>query len=225
MQLYEATITPQILDLLKDRIQMQTGRSRNPAVARKIRQPLESILAVVETKVRPKAVFDMLPILDADDRIVKTPAGLIQSPMLSAIVRRCRQNANLVFMAATIGDALEKLGRAAADILESWLYDMVGSELVDLVADAVENDFKAEEPNCCLEFSMRSSPGYCDWSVEGQKIIFTALDPSRIGVTLTPYMLMIPRKTLSGVLVAAEEVPVKFACALCAKKDCPWRRG
>ncbi len=224
MQVFEPAITPQLLLLLHERIKIHIGSSQNPRVAEQLRKPLESAIELIETKVKPGALFDTLPILGSDRKVIQTPAGLIQSPMLCAVVSRCSLDRRLVCMVVTIGDDLERKSRSESEMLDRWVYDMVGSELADLVADQAEKEFTGRERPNRLEYSMRSSPGYCDWPLDGQRVIFNALDTRKINVTLTPYMLMSPRKTLSGVLVAAQTVPVKFACVLCAKKDCPWRR-
>ena len=225
MRVFEPAITSETLLLLHERIRIQTGNSQKHHVVEKLRGPLESAIAIVEKKVRPRAAFEMLPVLSSNRKVIRTPAGLIQSLMLSALVNQCSPDRQLVFMIVTIGDDLERKSRSADEILDRWVYDMVGSELVDIVADHIEEGFKNENNANALEYSLRSSPGYCDWLLDGQQVIFTGLDAEKIGVTLTPHMLMIPRKTLSGVLVAAKKVPVKFSCLLCAKKDCPWRRN
>ncbi len=46
---------------------------------------------------------------------------------------------------------------------------------------------------------------------------------SAIGVELTDSLLMVPRKSVSGILFVAEET---FAsCQLCPRQDCPNRRA
>jgi hypothetical protein len=46
------------------------------------------------------------------------------------------------------------------------------------------------------------SPGYCGWTVRGQKNLFERLGPEQMGVTLNDSCLMTPIKSVSGVLVA-----------------------
>jgi hypothetical protein len=225
MRVFEPVVTPETLSQLHERIKLQTGDSQKPHVMEKLRKPLKAAIEIVEKEVKPRALFDTLPIRSSDQKVIKTRAGLIQSPMLCTLVNRCSRDRQLVFMVVTIGDDLERKSRSEPEMLDRWVYDMVGSELVDIVADQAEREFTcATSPNE-LEYSMRSSPGYCDWPLDGQRVIFNALNTGKINVTLTPHMLMIPRKTLSGVLVAAEKVPIKFSCLLCAKNNCPWRRG
>lgn len=74
------------------------------------------------------------------------------------------------------------------------------------------------------EPDMRVSPGYCDWALEGQGVIFEALDARPIGITLSSSFVMTPLKSLSSVAVVARRVPVLASCAFCGKENCEWRR-
>jgi hypothetical protein len=45
------------------------------------------------------------------------------------------------------------------------------------------------------------SPGYCGWHISGQRKLFASLRPDDIGLRLNESCLMIPLKSISGVLV------------------------
>lgn len=69
------------------------------------------------------------------------------------------------------------------------------------------------------------SPGYCGWHISGQRKIFDYLKPERIGIRLNESFLMVPLKSISGVLVAGEAVIHRFVnnypfCRLCRTKTC-----
>ncbi len=64
-----------------------------------------------------------------------------------------------------------------------------------------------------------------DWPLREQRTLFALLGDVRsaIGVELTDSLLMVPRKSVSGILFVAEET---FAsCQLCPREDCPNRRA
>ena len=64
-----------------------------------------------------------------------------------------------------------------------------------------------------------------DWPLREQRPLFTLLGDVRsaIGVELTDTLLMVPRKSVSGIVFVAEET---FAsCQLCPRHDCPNRRA
>jgi len=69
------------------------------------------------------------------------------------------------------------------------------------------------------------SPGYCGWHVTGQKRLFAALRPERIGIELTDASLMLPIKSCSGVLVAGSPEVHAFEnnypfCDACRDRTC-----
>jgi hypothetical protein len=69
------------------------------------------------------------------------------------------------------------------------------------------------------------SPGYCGWNLTGQRALFAALEPGRIGITLTDTCLMKPVKSISGVVVVGSADIHDFDddydfCSECATHDC-----
>ncbi len=70
------------------------------------------------------------------------------------------------------------------------------------------------------------SPGSLeDWPITQQRQLFSLFeDPAaQLGVRLTEHMLMVPRKSISGIFFPTE---VGFqSCQLCPRKDCPGRRA
>jgi len=75
-----------------------------------------------------------------------------------------------------------------------------------------------------LESSMRISPGYCDWLLRGQTVVFNALNARSLGIELLPSFAMMPKKSVSSVAIAARRVFIQAICAFCGKTDCSWRR-
>ena len=75
--------------------------------------------------------------------------------------------------------------------------------------------------------SRRFSPGYCDWDVSQQKMIFEAVNADSIGVHLTDECLMIPKKSISGIIgIGHSEGGLEDynPCTTCDKRDCLERR-
>lgn len=69
------------------------------------------------------------------------------------------------------------------------------------------------------------SPGYCGWHISGQKKLFVYLHPEKIGITLNDSFLMIPLKSVSGVLISGKREIHTFEnnfsfCSLCKTKSC-----
>ena len=198
---------------------------RERAVPEEIEKALDDAVAAIEKFAVFRVVYRILPIEKIDKCGIHTEAGVIESAMLSRLARQCRGKRFAAFMVATLGGEYEGIGDALESLTERFVFDMAGSECIEMAADMLEAEWKEEVKSRGFAYSLRFSPGYCDWALEGQEIIFNALDAGRIGVCLTPHSVMIPKKSISAVAFMAEEVPVVSPCVFCPKEGCLWRRG
>lgn len=87
------------------------------------------------------------------------------------------------------------------DIVLGLAIDGVGSAAVESLANAVCREIELKAAADGYQTTIPLSPGMIGWSVEeGQPLIFGLINPDQIDVTLTPYQLMIPRKSLSMII-------------------------
>lgn len=178
---------------------------------------------VLETA-RPAGAYTTHPVLDVLSSGVLTEPGLLASPMFARLVGRCDGPVSLVFRVVTIGEPFHEDISRTGPLYERFVMDAVGSALVEIVADLVEEEGREELSARGLECSLRVSPGYCDWPVEGQVLVFNAVDTEEIGVTINDRCVMAPLKSHSSVSVVANRVPFTSSCAFCYAADCGWRR-
>jgi hypothetical protein len=118
--------------------------------------------------------------------------------------------------AATIGSALEERVRAlfdAAELLDAVLLDAAGSVAAEAACDLLQSAV------CPQGISERYSPGYCHWSIQGQRYLFSLVEPERVGVELLSSMLMRPLKSVTGVVVAASAEVLRVPAAACTRCD------
>ena len=104
------------------------------------------------------------------------------------------------------------------DCIASFTADNAVRKMEEL---AIKNIKNHEEKKIILAYS----PGYCGWDISGQKKLFEYLQPEKIGITLNDSFLMIPLKSVSGVLIAGKKSIHKFKnnfsfCSLCKTKSC-----
>jgi hypothetical protein len=68
-------------------------------------------------------------------------------------------------------------------------------------------------------------PGQLDWPLQQQKELFSFFEDVEptIGVRLTERFMMIPRKSISGIIFPKEVTFI--ACQLCPREDCPSRQA
>jgi hypothetical protein len=152
---------------------------------------------------------------------------IFKSRVIAKLLERCPQVA--IFL-VTIGKYLEETAwQLSRDglILEATVLDAIGSDAVEKVADLAQARIKEIVKTQGLVIGRRFSPGYCDWSIGQQRMLFYALTGNTLGVRLTGECLMIPQKSISGILGIGppnSNVEDYNPCKTCTKRDCPGRR-
>jgi len=140
----------------------------------------------------------------------------------SKVLRKHFDKVERVFpYVVTIGTGVEDLEKASGDALEKYYLDLIGNAAI---VNAREYLKKRLSTLYALESLSYMGPGQLkDWPLEEQRSLFGLLgDVQRaIGVTLSDSLLMIPRKSLSGIYFPTE-IPF-MACTLCPRERCPSR--
>ena len=112
-------------------------------------------------------------------------------------------------------------------VLQATVLDAIGSGTTEKLAANVEDSVRMVAQADGMVISRRFSPGYCDWNVSQQSMVFQALNRDSCGIHLTESMLMIPRKSVSGIIgigLPGKGVEEFNPCQTCTKMDCPGRR-
>jgi cobalamin-dependent methionine synthase I len=98
---------------------------------------------------------------------------------------------------------------------------------VEELAETVQSRIATRALMQGLAISRRFSPGYCDWHVNQQPMVFKSLGENNTGIKLNRSNLMTPQKSISGIIglgpfgLADKYTP----CRTCLKnRHCPWRR-
>jgi len=207
----------EILEILGYPENLGPGRVRNWVL-----EGLEDVRA----RARPEAVYRRVPVELSGGCILVDGRLPLESKMLKKVFRPCTHA--LVFV-STLGPKVDELiaGVEEARVSEAFVLDAIASHMAEKVADRVERELTgALEPG--EGATLRYSPGYCDWPVDGQRMVFSVVDGGRIGVSLTGYCLMKPRKSLSGIIGVGPRDQVARtgnACNFCKRLDCDHRRA
>ena len=136
---------------------------------------------------------------------------------------------NLILFALTMGKEVSE----EIEILFKENDFALGSMLDNIASLAADNALRKMEELATKNtknheenvFTLAYSPGYCGWHISGQKKLFEYLQPEKIGITLNDSFLMIPLKSVSGVLISGKREIHKFEnifsfCSLCKMKSC-----
>ena len=145
------------------------------------------------------------------------------------IARQLRGSEAFVFFVATAGDAFEQWQHASHiknDILKSYIADSIGSVIAERVADVMEITLRQQLLSNDWNYTNRYSPGYCGWHVSQQEKLFSLFpDKNPCGIRLTQSYLMLPIKSVSGVIGIGSDVQKHdYTCGLCSYQNC-YRRN
>jgi hypothetical protein len=162
-----------------------------------------------------------------DNRVHIGDSITLESKVIAKLLERCQK---VAVFTLTIGNYLEEMVAYLAEnglVLQATVLDAIGSGAAEKLAVYVEDRIKQIAHTEGLVISRRFSPGYCDWEVSQQKMVFQAMNGDTAGIRLTESSLMIPRKSVSGIIgigPADNNIEDYNPCCTCNKKDCPGRR-
>lgn len=141
----------------------------------------------------------------------------------SDLARHLKGCNEVLLLAATLGSRVDVAIRRTAleSVAEGAAAQAVGAALIESYCDSVQ--FQVD--NGDLAQRPRFSPGYGDWSLEEQRLLFSVLNCSKsIGLSLTDGMMMAPSKSVTAVIGLSENVACVWnKCMTCGNKNCPYR--
>ena len=181
---------------------------------------LQSLISAAHSVMTAKAVYKVSYIdAKAEDSVII--GGVL---FKSKVLRKHLDKVERVFpYVVTIGKGVEDLEKTSGDALEKYYLDLIGNAAVVKARDHLKSRLSNRYGLGGLSYL---GPGQLkDWPLEEQKPLFSLLgDVERaVGVTLSDSLLMIPRKSLSGIYFPTE-IPF-MACQLCPKESCPSRKA
>jgi len=170
--------------------------------------------------IRPRAIYASVFTGAKGERTVEVAGVTFQSLLL----RKNLDTANKVFpYILTVGPDLERFAGAQGDLLTQYYLEEMANVALESAAGWLSHRL---ESRFGLTGLANISPGSLeDWPLTEQTKLFSIFgDTERhIGVRLTDSLLMVPRKSISGILFPSEE---GFAsCRLCDHEHCPSRKA
>ncbi len=216
------------IDIDKQRILTRIGYSDDYEPSARISSLVDDYIENYHDLIAPSYSYRIRNIESVDGNRVDIGNSIVlKSKKLARLLERCEM---VAVFALTIGNYLEDLVTYLADnglVLQATVLDAIGSGTVEKLAIQVEGKLRINAGMEGLITSWRFSPGYCDWEVSQQELVFRALDGDAPSIRLTDSMLMIPRKSVSGIIgigLPGNDIENYNPCNTCLKKDCPGRR-
>ncbi len=111
------------------------------------------------------------------------------------------------------------------DMVRVFIADALGSVIAEKCADQMEVHLQESIDKLAWHHTNRFSPGYCGWHVSEQQLLFPLFDGHTCGVQLTDSSLMVPIKSVSGIIGLGKDVRhLDYTCGLCDFQQCYKRR-
>ena len=111
----------------------------------------------------------------------------------------------------------------AAELMSQGEY-LLASILDSMASEGAENMARKMQKDVEQRFKIpacvRFSPGYGSWSLDCQRFLLPSLQAREHGVSLTESLMMVPRKSISGVILPKQEKKVDSLCKLCQLSTC-----
>jgi hypothetical protein len=181
---------------------------------------LDGLISLAQGLMRPCGVYDVAFVCARGEGTVEVGKVIFDSALLS----RYLEGANKVFpYIITVGPELEQAAAAQNDLLKQYYLEEIANIALEQAAAWLGSYLEARYGVTGLS---NLSPGsLVDWPITEQPKLFSIFGNTErlIGVRLTDSMLMIPRKSISGILFPSEEGFV--ACQLCDRETCQGRKA
>lgn len=202
------------------------GRIPRPAIASTIDEAIEEARDLTQPTCSYQ-IMDVTRVRRPKVTLVNGVKITITSDVMSWVLTPCEQA--LVFI-CSIGPKLEE--RVAqlmeqGQMLKASILDAIGSEAAEQAVDHLQKQVREIANAGDAEITLRYSPGYCDWDITQQKLLFKAMDSENPEVELTDECLMTPKKSISGIIGVGwgEKRRLRLSpCRFCTRQDCNNRR-
>ena len=180
---------------------------------------VEGLIREAEAVAHPRAIYRMAFIESRGDRHVVAEGLRFESRVLTVNLDNLHRFFAFV---VTSGRELDVWANTKTDPLERFCADAINQAVVLSARLFLDRHLQQRYG---LAKTARMNPGSLpDWPLEQQRVLFELLGDTRktIGVELTESLVMVPIKSVSGIVFTNEE---EFSsCRLCPREGCPGRR-
>ena len=155
-------------------------------------------------------------------------AGDVHLHVGKIIARQLEGSEAFAIFVATAGAEMQQFLRRLAkegDMVGSFIADAIGSVVAERCADLMEETLQQAISKLGWRHTNRFSPGYCQWDVSEQFMLFRLLGDAPCGVTLNAQSMMTPEKSVSGIIGLGSKVQhLDYSCGHCDLSHCQFRK-
>jgi len=222
---FNIELTAGLMEAVSEGILSRLGINKKSTIDQKIEKFLADAYSATREAVKIKGMYRFVPVRGLKKDRVETSTGPIISTRFANMLKKSNGERHILFSILTIGEYLETKFGQEKSIMKQTVVDTIGSQLIERATDQLEVSVQRAVNKLGMHSTARFSPGYCDWSLSGEEVIFKCLSADQIGITLSEQFVMKPGKSISGISVIAQEIPSSVPCTFCKKEYCPWKRN
>lgn len=219
--------TPPCAEDIHRRLLQRLGYSGSGSLTEEVRDLVRDALAEALEVAAPCVLYRAAPIEEVGGHVIAARGLRIASAKWALLASRMTHPRILLAYALTLGEEFDARLRKLQEhsLSKAFVFDAAGSEIVEAVADRVEEELWDTLNLQTSKRTRRFSPGYCDWDLSGQHALFDFLAPERIGIRHTTAWSLIPSKSITAVVIGSPDPPAPSACRFCNAEGCAWRQG
>ncbi|ACN14530.1 hypothetical protein HRM2_14210 [Desulforapulum autotrophicum HRM2] len=151
--------------------------------------------------------------------LVRTDVGTIASPCFGSLATQAEK---VIFGLVTAGPEMDQFLADCRDTVDAMVVDSIGSIVVEQGVEILRN-IVAEALGQYV--SLPFSPGYCDYPLTEQEMIFKPFGDAPLGIRYHPVsFMMTPVKTISFIMATGPFPLDTNPCSLCRLETCQMRR-
>jgi hypothetical protein len=189
---------------------------------------IDKVLKEAETDFKIKAEYKVFPVTKFNDNDKSVEINNIVFNIKKIVFGQIKRSDSIAVFLCTAGAETGIRSRKAmreGDLLTGYIYDVIGSEIVETAADLMQDSLREVIENDGRKITNRYSPGYCDWDVAEQHKLFQLMPDNFCGIRLNVSALMDPEKSISGFIGIGKNVRYNpYTCGLCDMQDCIYRK-
>jgi hypothetical protein len=222
----EVAIDFRDLDLRRDEIELSLGYSEG-AIPAEFAGMIDDVISQASQHCQIRAGYRLVDVKRSIDRSDGLYLGDTFFALQKIVTGQLKKAEKAALFVCTIGSGMEAWARQLlrdGDAALGYVVDAIASVTVENATDVLHDRIGQHMQARGMKITNRYSPGYCDWSVSEQHLLFSLLPQNFCGVTLTESAFMVPIKSVSGVVgVGASVKRVDYVCDTCGMKDCTYR--
>lgn len=191
-------------------------------------ETLDRLRVELSPLLRPRGVYRIDQVTHRESRRIVLTSGTTYLGAVATFLEHAEFIASFV---VTIGSAVERLSRGwlrSGRVMPGTIADAIASEAAEATAARLREQVRTWALARRLDVTPAYSPGYCGLDLRQQSVLFVTVPACSINVRLTPSCLMLPLKSISGLIgigPPGQIRPDRLACSGCDHPNCAQRRA